>query len=36
MRYNREWAVEAVKKGGHVLVFYGHVQQGERPWTPPA
>ena len=29
MRYNREWAVEAVKKGGHVLVFYGHVQQGE-------
>ena len=29
MRYNREWAVEAVKQGVHVLVFYGHVQRGE-------
>lgn len=29
MRYNREWAVEAVKQGGHVLVFYGHVQREE-------
>ena len=28
MRYNRKWAVEAVKQGGHVLAFYGHVQTG--------
>ena len=29
MRYNRKWAVEAVKQGGHVLVFYGQVQRKE-------